>query len=378
MNARSERESPTAPAAETTPPAVPATTISLELELPPDAAGRLTRHKAIAAARSGRGRGAGEELIYLDTADGRLAAAGLALEAPKRGPRHLLESLPPPGALAWPGAPPAARPIDALAAQVAEAPLVPLVAFTGRRMQVPLADGILATLRHGRLRSVADEAPVARLSLTGAPGAVFRLARHLAADLPLLAPRASLAETGRGLALATPLRPRRRGAPDLAGTSTAQEALAFAIGHLGEALLFHSAEAAAGHTPEGVHQLRVAARRLRSLLRVFRGAELVHAFRRVPGGCARCCGCSAARSMRRRCGRSMPRCGCWPISAARRATGTCSWAAWAPTSLPQLPPPGRRSGSMRCSVPPATGGQRPTRRCARGWRRRASGCCCST
>jgi CHAD domain-containing protein len=45
-----------------------------------------------------------------------------------------------------------------------------------------------------------------------------------------------------------------------------------AMGHLVEVLLWHAPAAHAGTKPEGVHQMRVAMRRLRSLLRAFRPA----------------------------------------------------------------------------------------------------------
>lgn len=230
----------------------------------------MSRHPAIAAARNGRGRSAAEELIWLDGAEGELAEAGLALEAGPRGARRLLR-VQPDGALPWlPGtlAEPAGDP------EPEEAP-VPVAAFSGRRSLVPLSTpkgAVQAELLFGKLRAVAAERPVARLSLSGPAPALLALAGRLAADLPLLPPRAALAEEGRALALGTPPRPRRHGPPRLDGAATVEEALLAAIGHLLEAMLYHAPACRPDAGSEGVHQMRVALRRLRSVLRAFRPA----------------------------------------------------------------------------------------------------------
>ena len=56
----------------------PAPPLTLEATVPAELASRLGRHPALAALRSGRGRGGAEERIWFDTAEGRLGAAGLA------------------------------------------------------------------------------------------------------------------------------------------------------------------------------------------------------------------------------------------------------------------------------------------------------------
>jgi triphosphatase len=65
--------------------------------------------------------------------------------------------------------------------------------------------------------------------------------------------------------------PRRLGAPQLQSSGLAPgEAFAQAAGHLLGVLLHHAPAAAAGQTGEPVHQMRVALRRLRALVSVFR------------------------------------------------------------------------------------------------------------
>ncbi|MDI3306679.1 MAG: CHAD domain-containing protein [Acetobacteraceae bacterium] len=246
--------------------------LTLEFELAPAAAARLARHPAISAARSSRARSAAEELIWLDGTEGELAEAGLVLEAGPRGARRLQRILPD-GALPWlPGTPagPAGEPEPEAAGEPA-----PIAAFSGRHSLLPLVTpegAVQADLLAGKLRAVAAERPVARLRLTGPAPALLALARQLAADLPMLPPRATLAEEGRALALGAPPRPRRHGPPRLDGAATVEEALLAAIGHLLEAMLYHAPACHPDAGPEGVHQMRVALRRLRSVLRVFRPA----------------------------------------------------------------------------------------------------------
>ncbi|MFZ4406232.1 MAG: CHAD domain-containing protein [Paracraurococcus sp.] len=161
------------------------------------------------------------------------------------------------------------------ATETPDGPMVPIAAFSGRRNSIPLAtpDGpVQAVVLAGKLRAVADETPAARLVLEGAPDAVLALAGRLANDLPLLPPRAALAEEGRALARGETSRARRRGPPDLAGAATVEDALAGATGHLLEVMLHYAPACRLGAGPEGVHQMRVGLRRLRSVIKVFRPA----------------------------------------------------------------------------------------------------------
>jgi CHAD domain-containing protein len=150
--------------------------------------------------------------------------------------------------------------------------LLPLAGFAGTLSRLALRDGVEAELVKGRLRSVATDAPAARLRLSGPAPAVLATMRDLAEALPLLPPRAALAEEARALALHEAPRPRRLGPPVLDTSLGVEDALVLALGHLTEVLLWFAPAAHAGAKPEGVHQARVAMRRLRSLLRVFRPA----------------------------------------------------------------------------------------------------------
>lgn len=235
----------------------------------------MLRAAPIAARRSGRAQSGAVGLSWLDTSDAALAGQGLALEQPRRGARRLLRTVPTPQAPWRPGSPPElVETIEARRApeQAEGEPLAPVASFAGTATRFALADGVTAVLLKGRLRAGAGEAPAARLTLSGPSIAVIQTMRALAEDLPLLPPRAALAEDARALARGQAPTPRRLGAPLLDPDLGPEDALVRAVGHLTEVMLWHAPAAEAGRSPEGVHQMRVAMRRLRSVLRVFRPA----------------------------------------------------------------------------------------------------------
>ncbi len=193
------------------------------------------------------------------------------LERRSRGAPTCRPTLPPPG-LPWlPGQ--ATQPQAPLPAGWRDATPLPLAAFSGRRslLHLPGDPPLELALLRGQLRAVAAESATARLSLGGPPGAVLALARRLATDLPLL-PGPDLAEAGRALAQQDAPRPRRRGAPLLEANASVEAAVVGVIGHLLEVMLHQATLCLPGRGPEGVHQMRVALRRLRSALRNFRPA----------------------------------------------------------------------------------------------------------
>ncbi len=283
-----EAESAIAP-----PPAAPEAelpaAVTLEFELPPEAAGRLAKLPAIAALRSGRARGTATALMWFDTADGKLAARGQVVEAPSRGPRLLLRTLPETHETWHPARP--ARVLQRLGPD--ETPeeaggdaLAAIAAFAGRQQAFRLDSpygAIQAVLLEGRLRSLETEKPAARLSLTGTLPAVLAASRVIAAELPLQPPLAALAEEGRALATGQPRRPHRLGAPDTSAATTAEEAFLAAAGHLVEVVRQQSARIRRDAPPEPVHQTRVALRRLRSVFRVFRTTTDCAALRAIDG-----------------------------------------------------------------------------------------------
>ena len=250
--------------------------LSLEFVLPVAEAARLARFPILAALRQGRISTSTEELHWLDTPDGALAAEGRLVEAPKRGPRRLMALAPAAEAPWHPGQilPPVAilAPHETPAAAEGAA-LMPLAALSGKRRSQRLLIGDAVVVLHliqGHFRTVAAEREVARVLLSGTASAVLDLARRLAAALPLLPPSQSLGAEALSLATGQAPPPRRHGAPDTSEAASAEACFTKAIGHLLEVALQVAPIARAGIEIEGVHQLRVALRRLRSVLKVFR------------------------------------------------------------------------------------------------------------
>ena len=249
--------------------------MELELRLDPDDAARLPRLKLLASAT--RGRPQQQRIVWHDSADAALTTQGLAL-ARERGVWRL-EKLVPGATDTWsPGALP---PVLAQAPDLAElegavlpGPLAPAVAFAGRRHVYALETShgaVTLDLTRGMLRTITTEQPACRLHLSGDPQAVLHLALALAGEMrPRCRRRPWPAR--RSLPPAPRCRPRAAWAHTtmLEGLGVA-DAFAFVLAHLTDVVL-HFAPAAAEDVsgPEPVHQMRVALRRLRSAVTVFR------------------------------------------------------------------------------------------------------------
>lgn len=272
----------------------------LELALAPEDLARLIRVPGVRR----RARPAPADTDWHDAPDGRLEAAGLILA--RRVDGWTLEHLHPAPALPWPPATPApvlaaADDPAALGSDVPVAP-VPVAAFRGRlrRLRFALpdvapgaaleadagADGrthgptpggaaVKVDLLHGGLRGAGSARPACRVVLRGRSEAVARACAALAEAVPLGVPRASLAAEALAAARDSEPPPRRLGAPEVPADAALSDLVAHVLGHLTDVLLHWSRRAGTAQTPrtpEPVHQMRVALRRLRSAVSVFRGA----------------------------------------------------------------------------------------------------------
>jgi inorganic triphosphatase YgiF len=133
---------------------------------------------------------------------------------------------------------------------------------------------IEAVVDRGELIAEDRHAAVCELELelkAGGAAALFDLARDLAQRVPLRLSLVSKAERGYGLALGGDVAPAiRRSSAQLDPAMTVGQALQ-AVGRAALSQLCASAEALCDRPgPLGVHQLRVACRRMRALLRVFK------------------------------------------------------------------------------------------------------------
>jgi len=255
---------------------------AIELEVSPDDAAALFRVPALSARREGRTKTGALKIVWYDTADGELAARGLALS--EHGAQWRLERLVPDEGVDWLPATPA--PLLAVAATRAAldacAPagalpggLAPVAAFAGRQREVKLSCGgapARLTILEGTLRGVLQDSPVCRIILSGQARAMAGLAAEFAGHVRVRPPLASLAAQAFAVARGVAPGPRRLGAPSVPKLARVGEAMTVITAHLADVILYWGGMIETADGPEPVHQMRVAVRRLRSALSVFRRA----------------------------------------------------------------------------------------------------------
>jgi triphosphatase len=243
------------------------------------------RSPVLAPLRRGRCKTFACRRLWHDTAGFALRDHDLALS--EQGGTWRLERLHPGHAADWP--PAGTAPILAQGTNAALphrrltpailAALVPVAAFAGttRRMTLLLGgEAAQLDVLQGALRGMMADHPVCRLILAGPPAACATLAGQLSLQIPLAVPRVGLAAHAIAGAGGTACPPRQLGAPEIPSGITVSDALVLVIAHLTDVILHWAAEipsaAGAAPDPEPVHQMRVAVRRLRSGLAIFRRA----------------------------------------------------------------------------------------------------------
>ena len=250
---------------------VPRESVAIELRCEGDAE-RLLRLPAFASLSIGRTRAAPARTVWHDRADGTLVAAGRVMAETREGGLPVWRTVQarPDGVTPW--SPCTPEPVMAEQSVPDGVALVPIAVFEGRRRSLALAPGVLSgvALINGEIRVVTGRRPVLRLSVSGEPDAVFGFARRLLDD-PATAHAIRLPALGlAGEALDMVGRPRPPAPPTLRAELTAAEAFAHVTGQLARVLM-HYAPSVSGDAPEPVHQMRVALRRLRSAMSLFRG-----------------------------------------------------------------------------------------------------------
>lgn len=270
--------------------------IELKFLLPPEAAGLALAE--LTAVQAGEGAVRQLDATYFDTPDHALRRAGYGLRVRdgEGGRKQTLKSASAGGVFSrgeWETRVDGPEPDrDALAltpaaAMLEDRPLAPVftthVERVVRLIQVGEA-AIETALDRGELSAADRRAAVCELELelkAGPPRALFDLARTLAARVPLRLSLVSKAERGYDLAAGDDGLPPRRHAAGLLPGATVGEALQALgradLGHLCAALeaLRERPEA------EAVHQARVATRRLRALLKIFKPLAKDDAARRL-------------------------------------------------------------------------------------------------
>lgn len=259
--------------------------IELKFLIPPDAAGSALA--ALTGEHGGEGPVRQLDATYFDTPDHALRRAGFGLRVRdgEGGRKQTLKSASAGGVFSrgeWETAIAGPDPdLDALAltpaaTMLADKPLAPVFKTRVERTVrlVHVAGAVIeAALDRGELSAADRHAPVCELELelkSGPPSALFDLARALAKRVPLRLSLVSKAERGYGLAAGEAGIPARRQGVALNPYARVGETLQA----LGQADLAHLCAAleALRERPEAerVHQARVAARRLRALLKIFK------------------------------------------------------------------------------------------------------------
>jgi inorganic triphosphatase YgiF len=268
--------------------------IELKLRGAPEALRSLFEGSAIKARATGRGSSRRLENVYYDTVDQRLRARGLAFRVRRDGRKYqqTLKSNDAGGLVAYRGewqtplasATPdlALLPLEAsevLRGLVEEGELRSLFTTRVRRRTRRLATGVNgmaglveAALDLGEIEADGRRQPIAEIELElldGSPAALYDLALELGAQTPLQVEMRS--KPARGYALAASEPPAWYKAPSLAlkPRTTVDEALQAILRTCLHHWCINEAAALDGRDPEGVHQMRVALRRLRSAVSTF-------------------------------------------------------------------------------------------------------------
>jgi inorganic triphosphatase YgiF len=277
-----------------------ATETELKLRIPADAAAAIARHPALKPLKRARARASQLTSTYFDTADGALAAAGVALRLRRDG-RQWIQTVKGPadaggsaGGLSsrpefeWPVSGPrldplrfAATPFRRTLGKAEQRGLGPRFTTDIKRTVVPLSfpDSTMAKLciDVGEVRTDDGEpvlrAPMHEIELeleAGDPRRLYELAQALAADVPLALEPSSKAERGYALRIAPARAPMRASDVDLPRKCTAGAAFAAIMRSCLAQIEGNAQGVAAQDDPEWIHQMRIGVRRMRACLSLAR------------------------------------------------------------------------------------------------------------
>lgn len=265
----------------------------LRLEIDPADAPRLARLPAIRDRTPGRAVTRAADSVFYDTPDRQLAANNVVLEVRSDG-RRRIQAVRADGALVE-GArvtrsceavlagdgPDVAAIGDAdlrlLATPLPGLGLEPIARLdlkrARRRLTAAAGGTVELAVASGQVTVGGTVHPVARIELTPPaddPAEAYRLALALQAEIPLRVAGETVEALALRLAYGRGPAWRKAGPLDLPADATTEEALAHIVTHCLEHLVDNETCTRLSDHPEGVHQMRVSMRRMRSALRLFR------------------------------------------------------------------------------------------------------------
>jgi CHAD domain-containing protein len=241
---------------------------SLEFTLDPADLLRLAKWGSMRA-----GRSFPTTIDWHDTEDGALAKTGRCLA--NAGTLWRLAPLHPETAITVPPPQAEARSLALLPGGMPPG-IAPSARFTGYRRALRWTEGqddVALHVLDGRFDAPAQRRKPpehCRITLNGPRAALPSLAIAIAHDMRLGVPRWGLAEQALAAARGETPPPRALGAPQVAEGQPVTDSLATIAGHLLDTMLHWAHQVPAARTPEPVHQMRVATRRLRSALSIYK------------------------------------------------------------------------------------------------------------
>ncbi|MBV8921004.1 CYTH and CHAD domain-containing protein [Bradyrhizobium sp.] len=273
-------------------PRAPATEIELKLLVDPDRLADFNDVGVIATHARSKGTRKHLKSIYYDTPRRTLRRNGLSLRVRQSGARFVqtvkLESAGDPLRRGeWEASVPSADPDVALAMPFVPEELRPEIAHDGleavftadihrheRVLDMP-AGTIEIAFDHGLLKAGAWSQPVSEIELElkgGSPSTIYDLALRLSEHGPVKPSIRSKSARGHDLAADTPPTARKPGKLHLDPAVALDDAFATILRACLHHLLQSLPAAEDGRDPEGIHQLRVALRRLRTAFDLMRAA----------------------------------------------------------------------------------------------------------
>jgi inorganic triphosphatase YgiF len=270
--------------------------IELKLEAEPDVLARVRRSRLVAELASDSASTRKIETTYFDSTDQRLAKKKIALRIRKSGRRfeqtakaETKANGAAPMRIEW------SAPIDGhfprpeligdseirkrVSKLIAKGHLAPYcktnVKRTLRTLTTAQGDEIELAFDAGELvvdGEGAPKAPISELELelkAGNPKSLVALARRLAEEFPVRLAVKSKAERGLEIATHAQHRPRKAADIELGTETSVSAAFAEILSHCLHHALANEAAILRAQDPEGVHQMRVALRRLRSAISAF-------------------------------------------------------------------------------------------------------------
>ena len=274
------------------------TETELKLRITPAAATALARHPALKPLKRARTRASRLTSTYYDTADGALAAAGVALRLRRDG-RQWVQTIKGPGSesaggltarpeFEWPVSGPkldplrfATTPFRRALGKAEQRGLAPRFTTDIKRTVIPLAfpDSTMARLciDVGEVRTD-DGEPVLRMPMNeieleleaGDSRRLYELAQTLAVDVPLTFEPTTKAERGYALRQPRAAEPVRAEDAELPGKCAAGAAFAAIMRSCLAQIEGNAQGVLTADDPEWIHQMRIGVRRLRACLSLAR------------------------------------------------------------------------------------------------------------